>query len=327
MNREDWKKRFCFSLSLINYVDENFKLMLLGENKVAILLENIKFYGEVEEMILFDNVRKEHKGKPFQILNQHNLINFLMGRFAEWPRFGIYLKFLQIDYLVIFRAHRDDNKASMILNLETSFYTFTVKDYYKNGLLHRDNDKPATEIQLIFKNKSKHAVNRYEKLPGPFSHLLLTDYFNSGNFVGNRQKFECYQYFKNGNFHREGDLPAFISHSDFSNEYYCKNGFIDRDGDLPVVVSDEYKYYSKNKQLYMIKNINDSVELFDIENDYDYVKFPQMNLFYPELSVNKVCRIFNWVGPTKDVVRYNPIRFGTGNWVASTCGGLMWLMD
>jgi hypothetical protein len=105
----------------------------------------------------------------------------------------------QDDYIKYYKngvLHRDEDEPAVI-------YPSGVLEYYKNGKLHRDNNKPAK----IYNNGDK-------------------------------------EYYKNGELHRDDGGPA----KDLSHKkVWYQNGKIKRDGDKP----DEIIYYINNvKQIW-----------------------------------------------------------------------------
>jgi len=90
--------------------------------------------------------------------------------------------------------------------------------WYNNGLLHRDNDKPA--VKCCFNGTKV--------------------WYNNGEIHrdGDKPAFITYDgtkiWYKNGKIHRDGDKYAYIN-SDGYQAWY-KNGKTHRDGDKPAVI-------------------------------------------------------------------------------------------
>lgn len=98
--------------------------------------------------------------------------------------------------------------------------------YYRNGLIHRDDDEPA----IIYADGSQ------KWWIDGFRHRD----FNMPAIVRENGEIE---YWINGLRHRNGDLPAYIKPNVV--EVYYKNGKIHRDRGLPAVVRDngDNEYY------------------------------------------------------------------------------------
>jgi len=77
------------------------------------------------------------------------------------------------------------------------------EEYYKDGELHRDGDKPA-----------------------------YIDYYGSGSVY--------HKYYKDGEMYRDGDKPPVVKYNKYGNvthEGWYKDGALHRDGDKPAVVA------------------------------------------------------------------------------------------
>ena len=93
-----------------------------------------------------------------------------------------------------------------------------IKEWIRNGKLHRDGDLPVVEYANGTKYWYKHnKMHRDGDLPAIVS-AYGTKYW-----------------YKNGERHRDGDLPAVESAN--GTKCWCKNGNLHRDDDLPAVVS------------------------------------------------------------------------------------------
>lgn len=89
-----------------------------------------------------------------------------------------------------------------------------AQHWYRNGVLHRDNDLPAIINKHVSKAWCKNGVfHRDNDLPA-----LV---FDNGS---------C-EWYKNGKIHRDNDLPAIVYST--KKEWY-KNGLLHRDNDLPA---------------------------------------------------------------------------------------------
>ena len=97
------------------------------------------------------------------------------------------------------------------------------KFWFKNGIIHRDNDLPAVEFAIGTKEWYKNGkIHRDNDLPA-------VEFLNGDKY-----------WFQNGNFHRDNDLPAIV----------CENGYKDwfKNGRryfpyLPIL----HKFLSKKK--------------------------------------------------------------------------------
>ena len=123
-----------------------------------------------------------------------------------------------------------------------------TKEYYKNGVLHRDGDLPAIEClnrTLYYKNGILH---RDGDLPAAI--------YQNGEE----------RYYKNGNLHRDSNLPA-VKYSDGS-KYYYNNGALHRDHGLPAVESANCcKYYYENGVLHRDRGLP-AIEFLDRYKSY-----------------------------------------------------------
>ncbi len=120
-------------------------------------------------------------------------------------------------------------------------YLCGTKLYYKNGLLHRDNDLPAiieaNGTKQWYQNGLKHRDN---DLPA----MIYSDgskcwFQNDLLHRENDLPAGIYQngdlfWFKNGLRHRENDLPAIIFHN--GDQYWYRYERLHRDNDLPAVI-------------------------------------------------------------------------------------------
>ena len=120
---------------------------------------------------------------------------------------------------------RDDQPA--LVEVHPLDPSQNCQTWYKNGLKHRDDDKPAwtsNETQIWYQLGLRH---RDGDLPAMINN-------SSGRMM----------YYKRGQLHRNGDLPAEITHD--GTQYWYQCGTMYREGDKPVVVktngTQEWKY-------------------------------------------------------------------------------------
>jgi hypothetical protein len=116
--------------------------------------------------------------------------------------------------------HREDDLPAVELNNGT-------KEWWKNGLRHRDNNLHAIEDsdgnKEWYKNGERHR-------DGDFPACVWNDGTKS--------------WWKNGERHRDGDLPAVETIYD---KEWWKNGKLHRDGDLPAIkYNNGTKWWFKN---------------------------------------------------------------------------------
>jgi len=106
-----------------------------------------------------------------------------------------------------------------------------TKRWFKNGKLHRDNDKPAVIWSDGEKNWHK---------DGP----LHRDGDKPAVIQANGAKV----WYKNGKCHRDNDKPAGVFHD--GAKYWYKNGKLHRDNDKPAVIFHDgvARWYKNGKQ-------------------------------------------------------------------------------
>lgn len=116
--------------------------------------------------------------------------------------------------------------------------------WYKNEVLHRDNDLPAytsgEHIQKWYQQGKRHRTN------GP-AHIFDT-----------RKRF-CYQWYIDDKLHRDNDLPAYIAGLQVAGEVdqssismrWAEHGIRHRDGDLPAIIEgDGTEVWINNGKIY-----------------------------------------------------------------------------
>ena len=95
-----------------------------------------------------------------------------------------------------------------------------IKEWYRNGKLHRDGDLPAVECVNGTKEWYRNGkLHREGDLPA---------------VVCQCNEHSIYKFwYRNGELHREGDLPAIEWPN--GTKYWYKNGELHREGDLPAL--------------------------------------------------------------------------------------------
>ena len=140
----------------------------------------------------------------------------------------------------------------MLLFSNLKKYLLKSNIYFNNVIHHTNNIKI---------NSSYYLLNYVLDLPS------VIDYYESGRFKG---QLKTQIWYKNGNKHREGDLPAFIQYH-YKNikpeiKIWYKNGKLYRVGDLPARI--EYyengqphrKFWYKNEILHREGDLSNMIE-------------------------------------------------------------------
>jgi hypothetical protein len=128
---------------------------------------------------------------------------------------------------VVFRSRDSDGNTYLngLLHSyddEPAFVSGNRREWYWNGLLHRDGDLPAVVIEGTAERWYRYGKSHRDgDLPA--------------HIAENYQEWN-----KDGNIHREGDLPAII---DGTCSSWYKNNRLHRDGDLPAVLDVQADMY------------------------------------------------------------------------------------
>lgn len=151
--------------------------------------------------------------------------------------------------ITIVREIVDDEFKSLLTGHVTNFDG--VKYWYKDGLLHRENDLPAIECPCGHKEwYIQGKLHREDDMPAKIdygvTHYWYREESNHYKFPVASDKSICLQsWFKEGKLHRDQDLPAVI-YADGSQLWF-KEGKLHRDGDLPAkIYCCRYKEWYKN---------------------------------------------------------------------------------
>ena len=113
-------------------------------------------------------------------------------------------------------------------------YSTKIKEWYKSGQLHRDNDLPAV---------SYHDGQGYKEW------RKNGQLYRDNDLPAIERGFGTKEWYKNGQLHRDNDLPA-IERPEGTKAWY-KNGQLHRDNDLPAYDQfDGFKAWYKNGQLH-----------------------------------------------------------------------------
>ena len=127
-----------------------------------------------------------------------------------------------------------DQETKSIKYHPAAIYPSGEKQWYNNGKLHSFNDEPSV-IE----------VSRRGMIISQFYHKN-GELHRDGDKPAYISKFGAQKYYKNGEVHRDGDKPAFVY---AMGESYYVNGKLHRDGDTPAVVAKngDMKYYKNGK--------------------------------------------------------------------------------
>ena len=139
--------------------------------------------------------------------------------------------------------------------------------WYKNGLLHRDNDLPAiiydSGTQIWCQNGKKH---RFNDLPTEIWLDCTEIWYQKGKLHRENDLPALIKpngvqaWYQNGQYHRDNDLPALIRPDGCKGWY--QRGLIHRDNDLPAFIypngsKNGFKMeFNKNKILFLFDNIH-----------------------------------------------------------------------
>jgi hypothetical protein len=142
--------------------------------------------------------------------------------------------------------------------------------WYKDGLIHRDGDRPAyisKEYHIWYKNGKFH---REGDLPAVIKDSYLCWYKNGvidreGDLPAVMDG-KVQIWYKNGEIHRQGDLPAIID-TQLDKKSWCKNGIYHRENGLPAIISPDCKVWFIHGKLYW--STNKSI----FSNLFSYFKF------------------------------------------------------
>lgn len=117
--------------------------------------------------------------------------------------------------------------------------------WYKNGLIHRDNDLPAVvrhDYLMWYQYGKKH---RNGDKPAVIARMDESEYRNvSTMFIHYKD-----EYYINDKLHRDNNLPAVVDIVRNSLEWHV-NGELHRDGDLPAVIMNNCAKYVRNGKLH-----------------------------------------------------------------------------
>jgi ribosomal protein L25 (general stress protein Ctc) len=165
--------------------------------------------------------------------------------------------------------------------------------WYKNGKLHRDEDLPAVILargdQYWYKDGVQYTP---KKQYANFAEFEQSKKYKKGKPVEvkfadgtsyERNTFGTQFWYKDGQQHRDGDLPAVIYAT--GDQLWYKNGKLHRDGDLPAAIyADGSQFYYKNSMYYTPEiQISENQEVVDnIINNFQFDR------------VEKVMKALNW---------------------------------
>ncbi len=189
-------------------------------------------------------------------------------------------KYFILDSINKLVLHREDDLPAHIILYKDNKGLYTKREeiyfvnlHYKNGKLHRDNDKPAvynhieqkdkyliySTNEFWFKNGKLHRENNNHALRISFDHDFHLKLLNIENIINEDHKnLHVLVYLKNGLIHREFDNPAYIVESDFYKAYYV-NGKLHRDNSLPALLhypTFDFRHYNTMKMAFARANVN-----------------------------------------------------------------------
>ncbi len=163
--------------------------------------------------------------------------------------------------------HRDGDKPAEIVTDKNG--SILKKSFYFGGILHRDGNKPSvienlseghtTQIHHRFGlEHNEHGFSKIEKQPSGgelYERRINGELHSPDNNTPSRKlinykEVSSYctgeEYHKNGDLHRDDDLPAVITHTklyggDEDKQEYYKNGLLHREGDKPAIIINTIK--------------------------------------------------------------------------------------
>lgn len=134
-----------------------------------------------------------------------------------------------------------------------------IKKTYKNGMIIREQ----------FLN-DKDELHRDDKDSPADIHYLNNETYLS-------------VWYKNGNIHRDGDLPAYIGHSAIGNEYikqWYQNDCVHRDGDKPAIIQYDIEGNIISEEWYQNDKPHRSVEKGPAYIEYNNNKTIKKEKYY-----------------------------------------------
>jgi hypothetical protein len=164
-------------------------------------------------------------------------------------------------YKMFDRKHRNhvDNFPACITYWDDEIH----KAWYYNGAFHREHNKPACIIStdnVILREEYKVHGKYHRDDNGPSytsrmmdGTLIIQKWYKNGELhrdndmpavIDYRHRVE---YYRNGRLHRDGDNPAYIDNGEV---FYYKDGILHRDNDEPAVISRDERGYYKNGNQY-----------------------------------------------------------------------------
>jgi len=218
---------------------------------------NLTFYEKLNENEKLYNLLKPN-GKLYWYYN--NINNFKNGNTALLYSDGdeLYIKKninndekkleLVKNYKKLYKRSYLKNKKCLPSEIKLYKHKYLYKNidggksvWYKNGVLHRDNDLPAL-IKLdneIIWYKNGH-IHRDNDLPAIINRLNDKSWYKNGllhrdnDYPAVMTCSSSLMWYKNGLLHRDNDLPA-VKRYDGTLMWY-KNGILQRDNNLPCIL-------------------------------------------------------------------------------------------
>jgi hypothetical protein len=163
-----------------------------------------------------------------------------VSKYREWKRNGNYFRKNNLSphilYEIEYNFVEDTSQFVKIIKIK--------KHWYKNGVLHRNSDKPALIFTCFYEKCNENEIKYW--------------YMNNTKYVTGTDclnKLPCVskEWYKNGLRHRDFDKPAFIDSNDHKiwHKIWYKNGLQHRDYDKPAVISlNDTKIWYKNGYLH-----------------------------------------------------------------------------
>jgi hypothetical protein len=160
------------------------------------------------------------------------------------------------------KFHREGDLPALMCIWYRGIFTIKKKEWYKNGILHREHAPARIEKSVFHTNIEIEStwykngkIHRDDDLPA----VIIE---RSTDSTPRELK-----WFKNGKLHREGDLPA-IESSD-GDKWWFKRGLQHRDGIIPAVVLngvDQEVWFKNGKLMSISECIKHETALETIRN-------------------------------------------------------------
>lgn len=232
--------------------------------------------------------------------------NFSHLNYYKWHRLG--------------RLHRENDEAAFVINsINPTYY------WFKNGLLNRDNNKPAIremyglekpneawnpKEQVWFKNgfiyregnlpaKCGYYPIGTEKYKITYENGLLHSFNDKPAYIELDEyiidKLSREEWYENGLLHRDNNEPALICYKERRKEWYTR-GVLNRDGDEPaIIVYEKQDFKQVKEEVWVVNGIKtrngDEPAVIKYIKGIPTEKQWLLNGDYSRLNINEPCHV------------------------------------